>query len=100
MKLAKILLATTLTVTAFSTFAATAKEKALSEKEQAALIESQEKNASEKVIVSTQEQPVTPDQAIIENSAAGQPTTAQPTTESAATEGSAPVTPEANQPVQ
>lgn len=101
MKFAKILLATTLTVTAFSTFAATAKEKELTEKEKAALIESKEKMESEKVIVSTQEQPTTSDQPLIENSPAGQPTTTQPATESAATdEGSKSALPEANPPVQ
>lgn len=94
MKLAKILLATTLTLTAFSTFAATAKDKDQTDKEQATQIE------SEKVIVSTQEQPTTQDQPLVENSAAGQPTTAQPTTESAATEGSPLATPETTQPVQ
>lgn len=63
MKLVKTLLATTLTFTAFSTFAAT--DTAATE--------------AEKVVVSTQEQPA----ATEDTQAAGQPT-AQPATESAA----------------
>ena len=76
MNLVKTLLATTLALTAFSTFAA---------KEKAAPV------AEEQVVVSTQEQPTASE----ETQAAGQPS-AQPTTESAA---EAPATPAA-QPAQ
>lgn len=72
MKLVKTLLATTLALTAFSTFAA--KEKA-----------APAPVAEEQVVVSTQEQPAATD----ETQAAGQPTT-QSTSESAA---EAPATP-------
>lgn len=72
MKLVKTLLATTLAITAFSTFAATPKEK--------------DKKA-DNVISSSKEQPVN-----AETSAAGQPTTAQPSTDVAAEETTAPTT--------
>lgn len=70
MKLVKTLLATTLALTAFSTFAAKAETK--------------EKH-TETVITSSQERPVNS-----ETSAAGQPTTAQPTSDVAAEETTAP----------
>lgn len=66
MKLVKILLATTLALTAFATFAATAEKD----------------SKKTEVISSSQENPVN-----VETTAAGQPTTAQPGTEVAAEEG-------------
>lgn len=67
MNLVKTLLATTLALSAVSTFAATSKEE----------------KKDHTVITSSQEQPVN-----AETSAAGQPSTAQPSTESAADESS------------
>ena len=67
MNLVKTLLATTLVLSAFSTFAATSKED----------------KKDHNVIASSQEKPVN-----TETSAAGQPTTAQPATEVAADESS------------
>lgn len=78
MNLAKTLLATTLALSAFSTFAATSKEE----------------KKDHQVITSSQEQPVN-----AETSAAGQPTTAQPATEAAADESSS-STPTTVQPAQ
>ena len=77
MKLVKTLLATTLAITAFSTFAATPKDQ---------------DSSSENVISSSKEQPVN-----AETSAAGQPTTAQPGADVAAEETTAPAT---SQPAQ
>ena len=72
MNLVKTLLATTLALSAFSTFAATSKED----------------KKDQDVIISSQEQPVN-----TETSAAGQPTTAQPSTEAAADDASSTPTP-------
>lgn len=78
MKLVKTLLATTLALTAFSTFAAKHKAPA----------------AEEKVVVSTQEQPTAT--ASEETQAAGQPT-AQPATSESAAETPATPAPQAGQ---
>ncbi|AMW79535.1 hypothetical protein AMD27_11975 [Acinetobacter sp. TGL-Y2] len=78
MNLVKTLLATTLALSAFSTFAATSKEE----------------KKDHQVITSSQEQPVN-----AETSAVGQPTTTQPATEAAADESSS-STPTTVQPAQ
>ncbi len=72
MNLVKTLLATTLALSAFSTFAATSKED----------------KKDHDVITSSQEQPVN-----TETSGAGQPTSAQPATEAAADDSSSTTTP-------
>lgn len=77
MNLVKTLLATTLALSAFSTFAATSKED----------------KKDHDVMTSSQEQPVN-----TETSAAGQPTSAQPATEAAADDSSS--TPNTVQPAQ